>query len=247
MVGFLAPVEDEIVRCFREGGGLGYENYPKFAKAMAIQSRLFVDSVLIEGILPLVPGLPDQLGAGIDVCDIGCGAGHALNVMAKTYPQSRFVGWDLLPESIELAEREAEEWGLANVQFEQRDVTTVDGSFDLVTAMVAVHDQAHPDRLLREIRRALVPGGRFLCVDSHASSELADNVGTPLGAWRYSVSTLHCLSVSLAQGGAGLGDCWGPPLALEMMHDAGFDEVDLVTPEWLDAFHVYVATKAGGA
>lgn len=244
MVGFLAPVEDEIVRCFREGGGLGYEMYPRFAKAMAIQSRVFVDAVLLDGILPLVDGLVDRLSRGIDVCDAGCGAGHAVNVMARAFPESRFLGIDLLEESIDLARREADEWGLGNVRFAQGDLADLEGEFDLVTAIVAVHDQAKPQEVLDLIHGALRPGGIFLCLDSHSSSELSDNIEDPLGGWRYSVSTLHCMSVSLAQGGVGLGDCWGPPLALEMIGSAGFETVELVTPEWLDQFHVYLASKA---
>ncbi len=244
MVSFLAPVEDEIVRCFREGGGLGYEMYPKFAKAMAIQSRAFVDAALLDGILPLVDGLADRLHQGIDVCDAGCGAGHAVNVMARAFPESRFLGIDLLSESIEMAQREAEEWGLGNVRFEKADLAELEGEFDLVTAIVAVHDQAKPQEVLERIHDVLRPGGTFLCLDSHSSSELAENLSDPLGAWRYSVSTLHCMSVSLAQGGVGLGDCWGPPLAVDMIHDAGFDSVELATPDWLDMFHVYVASKA---
>lgn len=244
VVGFLAPVEDEIVRCFREGGGLGYEAYPKFAKAMAIQSRGFVDAALLEGILPLVEGLPARLRAGIDVCDVGCGAGHALNVMARAYPDSRFVGVDMLPEAIRLAEGEARDWGLGNVGFDVGDAVELEGEFDLVVAIVAVHDQARPQALLDRVHGVLRPGGVFLCLDSHSSSDLAENLEDPLGPWRYSLSTLHCMSVSLSQGGPGLGDCWGPPLALEMMESAGFESVELATPEWLDMFHVYVATKA---
>lgn len=248
MVGFLAPVEDEIVRCFREGGGLGYEKYPRFAKAMAIQSRVFVDAVFLDGILPLADGLIDRLREGIDVCDIGCGAGHAINVMASAFPNSRFVGFDLMDEAIEMAEREATEWGLANANFEQADVadaaSAFDGTFDLAIALTAIHDQAQPQEVLNRVHGALRPGGTFLCVDSQASSELAENLDAPLGAWRYSVSTLHCMSVSLSQNGAGLGDCWGPPLAIEMIEAAGYESVDLVTPDWLDAFHVYLARKA---
>ncbi len=243
MVGFLAPVEDEIIQCFREGGGLGYDRYPKFAKAMAIQGRAFADAALVDGIVPLVEGLRERLESGIDVCDVGCGAGHAVNVLARAFPDSRFVGVDLMDDALLLGRTEATEWGLQNVRFEKQDAAHLEGEFDLMMAIVAIHDQAHPQRVLDGIWAALRPGGTFLCIDSQASSDLADNLSDPLGAWRYSVSTLHCMSVSLSQGGLGLGDCWGPPLAIEMMQAAGFDAVDLVTPEWLDQFHVYSASK----
>jgi hypothetical protein len=39
------------------------------------------------------------------------------------------------------------------------------------------------------------------------------------------VSCLHCMTVSLAQGGAGLGTVWGEETAVDMLHDAGFARV----------------------
>ena len=58
-------------------------------------------AVLIDRILPLVPGLVDALRYGISVLDVGCGSGRALNRMAREFPHSRFTGYDLLEEAIE--------------------------------------------------------------------------------------------------------------------------------------------------
>ena len=85
-------VEDQIVECFRHGGGV-YSAYPKFHALMAEDSGAVHDAALIDTILPVVPGIVDWLQQGIDVIDIGCGSGHAVNLMAETYPASRFVGW----------------------------------------------------------------------------------------------------------------------------------------------------------
>ena len=74
---------------------------------------------------------------------------------------------------------------------------------------------------------ALRPGGTFLCVDIAASSNLADNLEHPLATALYSVSTMHCMTVSLSQGGAGLGTMWGQEKALELLSAAGFANVEV--------------------
>jgi hypothetical protein len=49
----------------------------------------------------------------------------------------------------------------------------------------------------------------------------------PMAAYLDTVSTMHCMSVSLGLGGAGLGTCWGRQLAMSMLADAGFTDVDV--------------------
>jgi hypothetical protein len=89
----------------------------------------------------------------------------------------------------------------------------------------AVHDQADPAAVLERIHAALVPGGLFVMVEPRVSSDLAGNLGNPLVPFLYGVSTLHCMTVSLAADGAGLGAAWGEQTALAMLADAGFGEV----------------------
>ena len=90
----MGGVEDDIVACFREGGGVPYSRFPKFQELMAEMSSQVHDAALIGGELALVDGLIDRLRGGIDVCDIGCGQGHAINLMAREFPNSRFTGLD---------------------------------------------------------------------------------------------------------------------------------------------------------
>ena len=94
-IGLLALVEDQLVDCFRNGGGIPYSAFPKFQALMAEDSGAVHDATLIDVTLPLVPRLVDRLSQGIDVADIGCGSGHAINLMAEAFPASRFVGFDL--------------------------------------------------------------------------------------------------------------------------------------------------------
>ena len=126
---------------------------------------------------------------------------------------------------------EARKRQLGNARFEARDVSRMKArsAFDLVTAFDAIHDQARPREVLAAIRRALRPGGVFLMQDIAASSHLAGNVEHPLGPFLYAISTMHCMSVSLAGGGAGLGAAWGRELAEKMLEQAGFTSVRVET------------------
>ena len=48
-----------------------------------------------------------------------------------------------------------------------------------------------------------------------------------MSAFVYTVSTLHCMTVSLAHGGTGLGTTWGHQVATRMLHEAGFTNIQL--------------------
>jgi SAM-dependent methyltransferase len=241
----LAGVESPVVDCFRHGGGVTYSAYTEFHRLMAEDSGAVFDAALIDSILPLVPGLPDRLEQGIDVADIGCGSGHAINLMAQAYPRSRCTGYDFSDEGIAAARAEASYFGLRNAEFVVRDVTQLGERerFDLVTAFDAIHDQAHPATVLAEIAASLRPGGTFLMVDVDASSNLEDNLDHPLGTFLYGVSTMHCMTVSLSLGGDGLGTVWGRQQAERMLRDAGFTSVEVARVDADDFNAYYVAHK----
>ncbi|MCG2621090.1 class I SAM-dependent methyltransferase [Arthrobacter sp. I2-34] len=244
-VSMMGEVEQQIIERFRHGGGLSYAEYPRFHRNMAQTSAAVHDAALLDVILPLAPGLADRLRAGIDVADIGCGSGHAVNLMAQAYPASRFTGYDFSEQAIGVARDEAERMELANAAFEVLDVATLDGEarFDAVTAFDAIHDQAHPATVLRNIHRTLRPGGVFLLVDIKASSNVEDNIGLPWGSYLYAISTYHCMSVSLGLDGDGLGTVWGTQRALSMLADAGFRNIEVKNVE-ADPFNAYfVAAK----
>ena len=232
-VPMLAEVDRDILACFRAGGGLSYDHYPRFHAVMDADSRVVADAALVEGIVPLVPGLTDRLRTGIEVADVGCGSGHAINVLAQAFPNSRLVGYDLSEEAIDRAQAEAAELGLTNARFEIRDVAELNETeaFDLVTAFDAIHDQAHPARVLAGVARALRPDGAFLMVDIKAESNVDDNIANPFAPALYTFSTFHCMAVSLGLGGDGLGTVWGRQLATSMLHDAGFTRVELCEVE----------------
>jgi SAM-dependent methyltransferase len=243
----LASVEDAVVDCFRHGGGVPYSSYPRLQELLSEDSGAVFDATLIDSTLPLVPGLVERLRDGIEVADAGCGGGHAVNLMAQAFPRSRFTGYDLSEQGIAIAGREAESLGLENASFEVKDVATLDepGRFGLICAFDAIHDQARPAQVLSAIAAALAPGGAFLMVDFAASSNLEENVAHPLGPTLYTFSTLHCMTVSLAEGGAGLGTVWGEQTALRMLAEAGFGDVSVKRVEG-DLFNNYYVARRGG-
>lgn len=240
----MARAETPLVECFRSGGGVPYSEYGEFHRIMAEDSASVHDAALIDGILPLVEGLPQRLTEGIDVADIGCGSGHAINLMAQTYPRSRFVGYDLSEEGIAAARREVAALGLTNARFEVRDVAILEESeaFDLITAFDAIHDQAQPRTVLSNIARALRPTGVFLMVDIAASSNLEENLDHPMGTFLYMVSTMHCTTVSLSLGGEGLGTMWGDQQARQLLAEAGFTSVEVENVE-ADPFNNYFIAR----
>ncbi|MFO7524293.1 MAG: class I SAM-dependent methyltransferase [Ignavibacteriaceae bacterium] len=228
----LGTVEDKIIECFKNGGGVPYSEFKRFHELMAEDSGQSVVSSLIELILPAVPGIVDGLEKGIDVLDLGCGRGKALNLMARVFPKSRFVGYDLSEDAIEYARNEARDLNLKNVRFEVVDLTyfnqfASEKSYDFITTFDAVHDQARPDNLLAGIYKALKEDGTYLMQDISASAEHHKNIDHPVGTLLYTVSTMHCMTVSLAQGGMGLGTMWGLETAVKMLNEAGFSNIEI--------------------
>ena len=241
----LGTVEDELIECFRNGGGVPYSSYPRFAKVMAETSAPLYDRFLVDKMIPLVPELKERLEKGIDAADIGAGAGHAINVLARAFPRSRFVGYDFSDEGLSLGVAEAQAWGLQNAHFVVRDVAALGEheAFDFITAFDTIHDQARPRSVLKGIHDALRPGGVFLMMDEGASSRLEENIDSPLTPLLYTFSTFHCMTVSLAYGGEGLGTCWGRQKALELLAEAGFTDVGVTTIEGDIEHYYYIAGK----
>ncbi|QNN24710.1 class I SAM-dependent methyltransferase [Planctomycetales bacterium ZRK34] len=241
----LGGVEDEVVRCFRDGGGVPYERFNRFHEVMAEESLQTVVAALFDHILPLAPGIQKRLEAGIDVCDVGCGSGWALMAMAEQYPASQFTGYDFFPAAVQRARDEAQRRGLTNVRFEVRDAAKIDESesFDLITTFDAIHDQVDPAAVLRNIFSALRPGGTYLAQDIRASSHLENNLDHPVAPFLYTISTMHCMTVSLAHCGCGLGTCWGEEMALRMFREAGFSSVDVHTLEHDIMNNFYIMRK----
>jgi SAM-dependent methyltransferase len=228
-ISVLGSIEDRILECFERGGGVPPSAYAKFHRIVDDECAETLVSCLIHGILPLAPGLPERLARGIDVLEVGCRSGRALNRLAAAFPRSRFTGYDGCERGIQVARAEARELGLANAHFTVRDPAQLGhmDDFDCVTAFDTIHDQPRPDAVLRGIAEALRPDGVFLMREIAGTSHVHEDVANPLAPFLYTISCLHCMTVSLAAGGAGLGAMWGVELALRMLAEAGLGRVEV--------------------
>jgi 2-polyprenyl-3-methyl-5-hydroxy-6-metoxy-1,4-benzoquinol methylase len=225
----LGAVEEQIVHCFYNGGGVPYSEYKRFHAVMAEDSRQNTVAALMDHILPIIPGLIEALHQGIDVLDIGCGQGLALITLAETFPKSRFTGYDFSGEAIAVANATRQHRQLENLHLQVQDAATLTecDRYDLITTFDAIHDQAKPDHVLTAIRRALRPSGTYLMQDIHASTDVSGNLDHPVAPLLYTISCMHCMSVSLAYGGMGLGAMWGQDQAIALLQAAGFSQVDI--------------------
>ena len=221
-----------VTEAFRSGGGVPWEAYkPEIHDLMDILWGPLYEETLIDKILPLAPGVLERLRRGASVADVACGTGSVVLILAEAFPQSTFVGYDLDADGLARGRAQAATKGLDNVTFEQRDAAQLqaDRPFDVVMVFNAVHDQVDPAAMLRRARELLVPGGVFLMNEPRMPAAVEDNLDNPMAPFTYAVSTLHCMTVSLAHGGAGLGTGWGEETALRLLEEAGFGPVTIET------------------
>ena len=226
----MGEVEDEILQCFKNGGGVPYSKFSRFHEVMAEDSGQSVLNSLEDHILPLVPGLTGRLKKGIKVLDLGCGSGKIVNKLASLFPESEFSGMDLSDEAISRAYQEASIKKLRNVEFLVRDLSDFHQwapaeSFDLITTFDAIHDQAKPMNVLEGIYRALKKDGIYLMQDISGTGYLEEDINHPIGTFLYTISCMHCMTVSLAQNGEGLGAMWGESKTREYLRKAGFSNI----------------------
>ncbi len=227
---------EPVSKGFSTGKGVGFSHYPSFQAFMSELSNAKHRQVLIQEFLPSVNNgrLVEALKKGIQVCDLGCGQGVALNLMAQAFPNSRFLGVDNHQDAIEEARVSVKKMNLVNVDFTIMDAGKIKGNtdfyqkFDYVCAFDAIHDQSHPLQALKGIHYMLKPRGIFSMIDIKASTSLKKNLDHPMGPFLYTVSLMHCMPVGLNDNGRGLGMMWGREQALDLLKQAGFNEVDAV-------------------
>lgn len=228
-----ASAMEAVQENFKTGEGIPFSTYPKFQAFMSELSDAKHEQVLVQEFLPSVDKgrLVEQLKAGITVCDLGCGQGVALNLMAKAFPNSQFTGMDNHAQAIETARGAAENMGLANAQFLIQDAASVreqpdlENKFDYICAFDAVHDQSHPLQALKGVLYMLKSGGLFSMIDIKAGTRIKDNMDHPMAPFLYTVSLMHCMPIGLNDKGRGLGMMWGKEQALTLLEEAGFKQV----------------------
>ena len=223
-----------VMEAFREGGGVSYaELGEEVPEAIERFFRPTYINFLTQDWLPRVPALTKKLDGGIQVADIGCGCGQSTLAMAKAFPASQFLGIDSHPHSIERARRLAGEQGADNAEFlcgVAQEVATMGREYDLVCSFDCIHDMTDPLGVLRAIREAMAADGVYVWSEPNASANPVEN-RNPVGKTFSAASPLHCLTVSLAHDGAGLGTVIGESGARRLAREAGFSGFDRLPVE----------------
>ena len=224
MVQSVMMVAPKVADSFRTGKGVAQADYPPWMfEASERNSFPRYKYKLVKKWLPAMPEVVGRLNAGGSAVDVGCGGGRAAILIAQAFPKARVFGYDLVAQSIERARRNAQAAGVADhISFEVGNGADLpESKFDLVTTFDVVHDSVDPIGLMSAIRRALTPGGTYLVQEINVSSKPEEN-HRPLGKMVYSISTMYCMTTSLAHGGAGIGAAMGEDKARELAGQAGF-------------------------
>jgi 2-polyprenyl-3-methyl-5-hydroxy-6-metoxy-1,4-benzoquinol methylase len=213
---------------FRTGLGHDYDSHgPEGAVGIERSFEPWNRHHLIPTVLPALDGILERLERGITVADIGCGAGGAVLLLARAFPHSRFVGFDISQHALDRAEHRRAEEQIDNARFVDPRVEPLpsDHSVDFVTTFDCIHDMTHPQEMIDAIHAALDPDGTWLLVDIKGRPTFAENVEkNPMAPLMYGISVLSCMSSALSEpGGAGLGTLGLPEeRAREMAAAAGF-------------------------
>lgn len=213
---------DGVTRATEEGGGVGFEEFgTEMIKGIDRGNSPSQSVFLVDRWLPAIPGLIERLTEGIRVADVGCGSGTVPILVAKAFPTAEVTGFDVSDDALGVARSRG--GSVSNVTFENypADSIPLDPPFDLITAFDVIHDLADPLAALERIHDALSPDGLFFMMEPNVSSELENNLHD-IGALMYGISTMHCMTQSLAVGGEGVGAAWGREMAEHYATRAGF-------------------------
>ncbi len=224
--------EPKVENAFRTGNGVRWGDSAGclFCATGAFFRPGYVNNI-VQNWLPALEGVEDKLKSGAKIADIGCGVGFSTLLMAKAFPNSRFVGFDFHEPSVEEARRHAKDHGLSQrVSFEAKSVKEIaDTDFDLVTAFDCLHDMGDPKGCARHMRHILKENGTWMIVEPIAGDRPADNLN-PVGRLYYNASTMICVPTSLDQEvGEGLGAQAGEAQLSDVIRQGGFTRVRRAT------------------
>jgi SAM-dependent methyltransferase len=215
----------QIEQAFKSGAGVGWHEHD--AEVFVGCERFFRPGYignLVPSWIPSLDGVEAKLQAGAHVADIGCGHGASTVLLAKTYPNSTFAGFDYHRGSIDEARKRASEAGVADrVSFEVATAQSFPGTgFDLVATFDCLHDMGDPVGAARHIRESLASDGTWLIVEPAAGATVSDNLN-PVGRIYYGFSTFLCVPNALSQpGGYALGAQAGANQIGDVVTEGGF-------------------------
>jgi SAM-dependent methyltransferase len=222
----LLSMAPKLAEAFQTGGGISFADYgAALPQTLEVMNRPVYEARLVQHWLPALPAVLARLQQGGRALDVGCGTGVVPLTLARAFPLAEVAGIDIDARSIDIARGYALDAGLGErVQFTAQPVEGLptQPGWDLVSTFDVMHDLPDPVAAMRHIRAALAEGGTYLMVEPKVGDDLETNLGNPFARMFYGISCLHCVPQSLAQGGAGLGACWGEKRARALAAEAGF-------------------------
>ena len=234
VVPLLGRAIELMVGAFRTGSGVAFGDFALHDVQAAFTRPVFANH-LTQHLLPALPDVQDKLSSGerVRIAEVGCGEGLAAIAIATTYANVAIDGYDLDEASIAVARDRAADAGvLERVRFEVRDAADpgIVGDYDLVLAIEMLHDVPDPVGILRTMKKLAGMHGAVLVVDERAEDDFTAPAGE-MERFFYAFSTLHCLSVSLQDGGAGTGTVMRADTLRRYAAEAGFATVDVLHVE----------------
>ena len=224
-------VQGKVQDAFKNGGGVAWGDHgPCLFCSTARFFRPGYLHNLVQNWLPALDGVEAKLRDGAKVADVGCGHGWSTVFMAQAFPNSKFIGYDFHPGSIEQAKAHAREHDVSNVEFHVGTAKQYPGNeFDLVAFFDCLHDMGDPAGAAAHVKQSLKPDGTWMIVEPMAGDRMEDNMN-PIGRIYYAASTLVCVPTSLAQEvGAALGAQAGEAKLREVITAGGFTRVRRAT------------------
>jgi 2-polyprenyl-3-methyl-5-hydroxy-6-metoxy-1,4-benzoquinol methylase len=217
--------EEQITERFKTGKGLGWhEHHHELFVGTERFFRPGYAANLVGSWIPALEGVAEKLERGATVADVGCGLGASTILMAKSYPKSKFFGFDYHDKSIDTAQKRAQEAGVGDrIQFKTAKAKDYPGeNYDFVTFFDCLHDMGDPVGAASHVRSTLKKDGTWMIVEPAAGDKLEDNLH-PIGRAYYGASTLLCTPASLSQEvGLALGAQAGQKRLGEVVSAGGF-------------------------
>lgn len=235
---------NQMPESFRTGIGHDYDSHGAEG-AVGIEKSFepWNQNFLVPYVIPALSGVQQKLESGARVADIGCGAGGLSLLLARTFPKSTFVGYDISQHALDRANERLSSESLTNVRFtDPRHESINNGEkFDLICTFDCIHDMTHPTEMMKTIRQSLKDDGTWLLVDIKAHDSLELNVTkNPMAPLLYGISVLSCMSSAMsAPDGEGLGTLGlSARKAEQMAAHAGFTSfVQLPVEHSVNAFY----------
>lgn len=231
MVPLLAKALDLMTTEFRQGVGVAFGDFELHGIQEAFTRPVFVNH-LTQTWLPALTEVHARLVAGeaVRIAEVGCGTGVAAITIAQAYSGAVVDGYDLDEASVTAAREAATAAGVQDrVQFHLMDAADpgIAGDYDLVMAIEMLHDVPDPVGVLRTMRKLAGAEGVVLIADERTEERFTVPTNE-MERFFYAFSTLHCLAVSMQDGGAGTGTVLRADTLRSYAADAGFVEVSIL-------------------